>query len=216
MSMSRAILHRLKFQGEVLDSYVFYKNIVRKEYFSVLCLYKTEVIRNMRFNEERFFLEDAEFYLDLCLRPLRCMYIPRTFYAYRKHSESVSVRDIPNKFMNALNFTLVCFDKSIKTDNKHLASAYCIDGIKNFCYDLQVIGESDALYAKRSELYVSHNIYNIKRRMHKVVIEKRLYRYVCAMLPLNQITLYYRVIYRIKKGIRNVLRKLINCICRNK
>lgn len=44
----------------------------------------------MRFDVNKVFLEDAEFFLSLLSGNLRCVYLNKVFYAYRKHSGSAS------------------------------------------------------------------------------------------------------------------------------
>lgn len=85
INKSKKILSR-----KVLDPGEFYTEILGGENFLVLSLINKESIGNLRFNKDRTFLEDMEFYAYLLLNPLRCMYIPLRFYAYRKIASSVS------------------------------------------------------------------------------------------------------------------------------
>ena len=208
LARSKYISSRKYYDGKIIDSTKFYSEIIKKEYFSVLCLYRKNVFDDLRFNINKVFLEDAEFYLDLCLKELACMYVQIFFYAYRKHSESVSVKDVPNKFRNALDFTLVCFNKSFKANDSLLSLSYRIDGVQNYLFDLQVIGESDASYNEIQQLYISHKILSIREHVKERIIGDRLYRYIYALLSLNIIVYYYRYILKIKLYIIRVLRKL--------
>ena len=199
---------RKNYEGKVLNSATFYSEIINKEYFSVLCLYKKSALGDVRFNTDKVFLEDAEFYLDLCLKKMACMYTPVFFYAYRKHSNSVSVKYVPNKFRDALGFTLVCFDKSCETTDKLLSLKYKIEGIKNYFFDLQVIGESESSYTEIQNLYISHDIPRIREQVKKTVIMEGLYNYIGALLPLNAIVYYFRIVLKFKLFVIRILRKL--------
>ncbi len=208
LKLSRHSSNRTQYDGQLLDSYTFYKEIVKEAYFSVLCLFRKDAIGNVRFNENRVFLEDAEFYLDLCLKPLRCMYVSQVFYAYRKHGNSVSVKYIPNKFRDALIFTLLCFEKSKNADNYKLAIAYKEEGIRNYLFDLKVLGESEHSYRKFQELFIFYDIYNIRRQVVKVVLEAHRYNYLLATLPLNVIVYYNRFLLKFKLRVISLLQKI--------
>ena len=208
MMQSRYLLSRMQYDGLLLDSYTFYKEIIKDEYFSVLCLFRKSTIGNIRFNENRFFLEDAEFYLDLCSKSLRCMYVPQVFYAYRKHGDSVSVKYVPNKFRDALGFTLLCFEKSKNIDNYKLSIVYKEDGIRNYLFDLKVLGESGYCYRKIQELFVFYDIYNIRKQVMRVVLESHRYNYLLATLPLNVLVYYNRFLLKFKLGVISLLQKL--------
>lgn len=208
LRQSRFINSREVHVGHVLDAYTFYKDIVKKEYFSFLCLYNKRALERIRFNTEKVFLEDAEFYLDLCLRDLKCYYVQRVFYAYRKHPDAVTIKHVPNKFKNAINFTSVCVTKSYVTENIDLRTSYILDGISNFLYDLQVIGQNDNLYNTRKELYVSHNIYNIKKQVVEAVLKNRLYKHFFILLPIDVFVHYYRIKPTAKSMVVSFLRYL--------
>ena len=81
---------KLNISYKVIDSGTFYTDAMVGENFLVLSLFKKDAVGNLRLNTNRSFLEDAEFYIKLLLKPLRCMYIPLRFYAYRKISSSAS------------------------------------------------------------------------------------------------------------------------------
>lgn len=76
--------------GKVLKSGEFYTQILGGENFLVLSLIRKAAIGDLRLNVQRSFLEDMEFYAHLFLQPLRCMFIPVRFYAYRKIASSAS------------------------------------------------------------------------------------------------------------------------------
>ena len=190
----------------ILDNVCFYREIVLREFFSVLCMFRKDTIGNINFNTQRVFLEDAEFYLDVCLRNLKCMYVPMAFYAYRKHQNSVSVKYVPNKFRDALNFTLVCFNKSELASQYELQLMYIKDGLRNFFYDLKEISELGYTYQERIKLYETHNIYNIQKQAISVTLKNRLHEYIAVLLPMNCIVYYYKLLRYFKMQIIRMLR----------
>ena len=136
------------------------------------------------------------------------MYKQVFFYAYRKHSDSVSVKHVPNKFRDALGFTLVCFDKSDEATDQLLRLKYKIEGIKNFFFDLQVIGESESSYTEIQNLYILHDVPRIREQVKKNVIMEGLYNYIGVFLPLNAIVYYFRIVLKFKLFVIRILRKL--------
>lgn len=81
---------KIQLTDKLLSSGVFYTKILDGENFLVLSLIERTAIGDLRLNEQRAFLEDMEFYAHLLLKPLRCVYVPVRFYAYRKIASSAS------------------------------------------------------------------------------------------------------------------------------
>lgn len=81
---------KIQLTDKLLSSGVFYTKILDGENFLVLSLIERTAIGDLRLNAQRAFLEDMEFYAHLLLQPLRCVYVPVRFYAYRKIASSAS------------------------------------------------------------------------------------------------------------------------------
>lgn len=81
---------KIQLTDKLLSSGLFYTKILDGENFLVLSLIERTAIGDLRLNERRAFLEDMEFYAHLLLQPLRCVYVPVRFYAYRKIASSAS------------------------------------------------------------------------------------------------------------------------------
>lgn len=84
------IKSKIQLTDKLLSSGLFYTKILDGENFLVLSLIERTAIGDLRLNEQRAFLEDMEFYAHLLLQPLRCVYVPVRFYAYRKIASSAS------------------------------------------------------------------------------------------------------------------------------
>ena len=87
----------------LLDSAEFLENAIKGEFFLVLSLFKREIFSSIKLNTKQIFLEDMRFYSELLIQPLRCMYIPIVFYAYRKITTSVSSRVNPKKLEDSFS-----------------------------------------------------------------------------------------------------------------
>lgn len=74
----------------LISSVRYLNDVIQGEFFLVLSLIRYEKVADIRFNENQVFLEDMDFYLRLLLQPLKCVFIPIRFYAYRKHGASAS------------------------------------------------------------------------------------------------------------------------------
>ena len=113
---------RMKYANKILDSGDFLKYAIHGEFFLWLTLLNRKKIANLRFTKGRSYLEDMEFYVKLCMQPLRCMYVPNIrFYAYRKHAASVSYEVSEKKLMDLYSisdqfyqFSYLVQDKMVK------------------------------------------------------------------------------------------------------
>ena len=113
-------IEKQQIANQILTSGQFYTQIMCGENFLVLSLFKRESIGNIRLNDKRSFLEDMEFYAELLLQPLRCVFIPMRFYAYRKVDssashipkvknlqDSFSMCDVFNKYANVVEDEII-------------------------------------------------------------------------------------------------------------
>lgn len=73
-----------------VSSATFLKDVIQGEFFLVLSLIKADKVSQIRFRKGQVFLEDMDFYARLMLQPLKCVFVPCRFYAYRKYAQSAS------------------------------------------------------------------------------------------------------------------------------
>ena len=81
---------KMKQAYRLVSSATFLKDIIQGEYFLVLSLIKADKVSQIRFRKGQVFLEDMDFYARLMLQPLKCVFVPCRFYAYRKYAQSAS------------------------------------------------------------------------------------------------------------------------------
>lgn len=200
------------YSAQVVDATFFIDKLVAGRYFMVLSLIKRSAIGELRYNENRVFLQDAEFNLSLCsTQSLKCMYVPETFYAYRKHDNAITVKAHPQKFFDALNYTRFCFDLARKKSITREYSLFLInEGIKNYLFDIKVISETDRTSKEYNEVIQKYDLYN--RRL-EVIRNARKYpisikHYLC-ILPLKILICYYRILFEVKKKGSYIYHKIL-------
>lgn len=82
--------NKSEYKLKLLDSATFYISAIAGENFSVLFLFKKNVINNLRFDEECKCQEDTDFNIKFFSLPRRCVYTDKEFYVYRKRELSIT------------------------------------------------------------------------------------------------------------------------------
>lgn len=191
---------RLKVMNDIIPSEIFLKDVILGEYFLVLSLIKREIVDDIRFNTSRVFLEDAEFYLTMLLKKLRCAYLPVVFYAYRKHAEAVTVRVHPQKLHDAFSFSSLCYNLAKKTDNGILKELLIIEGVKNYKFDLKAVAESKRSIEEIRALYKECKLsVTRKETIDSLKCLNNTYNQFICVMPVMLLIRYYRIIFCIKK-----------------
>lgn len=190
---------KLHYMEKILDSSIFLDKILLREFFLPLCLIKTSVLCDVRFNVKRVFLEDIEFFLCLLLKPVKCMYIPLRFYAYRKHEQSASNNFSVERLRDAFDMSRLYFHLSDKALNKKMRSSFIKRGIDYYRLTLQTMAVNDKYYVNRQTLCEELNL----RALGKDVARYFFFlirngRFECFLCSLSMVEYY-----RIKNYIRN-------------
>ena len=185
--------YKEEYCNKVVDSVFLIDKIADKKYFMVLYLIKRASLGNLRYNDKRVFLQDAELNLMLCSQCLRCMYIPEVFYAYRKHDDAITVKPHPQKLHDAFNFSRFCFRLSFDTKDERM-KVFCVnEGIRNFLFDMSVIAE-EWTWGEILRSYKIFDLYSLKKEaialLGEYLLNKKLY--ICY-LPLPLLSIYYKI-----------------------
>ena len=133
---------------KVLSTSVFYTDIICGENFLVLALIKKICIGNLRFNTSRAFLEDMEFYAKLLMNPLRSMYVPLRFYAYRKNRESASNKLNINNLADAFSMCDIFDECCAYLNDSELKKVYRYNSVMMYYWTLETLA-SDTYYNNR-------------------------------------------------------------------
>lgn len=156
----------------LLDTYEFITGAINEEFFSCLCLIRFSLIKQIRFDEDMVFLEDMKFLLYLLKRPLKCIYLPLPFYAYRVIETSASSSPNPRKFLNS--FSICNIFKNLansETDNR-LREYYRNRATLTFYWTLQTIAENFSFKDFKSFINI-HHIKSLKVSLSKLSADKR-------------------------------------------
>ena len=191
---------KLRYMEKTLDSSIFLDKIIHREFFLPLCLIKTSKLCGVRFNVNRIFLEDIEFFLYLLLKPIKCMYIPFRFYAYRKHEQSASNNFSVERLRDAFNMSRLYFHLSDNPLNGNMRSSFIKRGIDYYRLTLQTMAVNDRYYVNRHTLSEELNLKSLGNEvLSHFFFLIRNGRFECFLCSLGIIE-YYR--------IRNYLRKI--------
>lgn len=211
MQESPYVQDRAPYILKQLGSFVFLSNIVVGEYFLVLCLIRRSAISNLRFNTQRVFLEDAEFFLKMLQQPLKCIYIRICFYAYRKHDKSITEKVHPQKFFDALDYTRQCFNLARQECNTPEFTLFLInEGINNYLFDIKAVSETNRTNKGYNEVIHKYDLYNRRAEVishaHKYSIPAKLF---FCFLPLKVLIYYYRILFDLKRQLRHIYHKIL-------
>jgi glycosyltransferase involved in cell wall biosynthesis len=196
-----------KISNKVVDSITFLEKILCGEYFLCLCLIKKERIGNIRFNIKRKYLEDVEFYLNILMNDLRCMFLPEIFYAYRKQSNSVTMNFNPSLWGDILDIVRLCFNLSDKSADYKRKFYLLNEGLSFFFSNTSYISRYP-LSIKEILLTLKDNgiddLYrDVKNRLKNSCTSNK-YKEKC--LTYEHLLIYYRYKYLFKRCIRKILK----------
>ena len=164
----------------IINGFEFFKNGIKNDFFIFLSLFKTEKIKKIQFEKGQIFLEDMRFYSQLLLlQGLKCMYVPSiSFYAYRKHDESISNKLNPNKIKDSFNMCYFFHDTSLKTDNKKLKLYFQKWSLTIYKSTLKTLAYYN--YYNNYKKYIID--FNVTELRHSLLVWMREYNYMDSSL----------------------------------
>lgn len=189
--------------NQILTSGQFYTQIMCGENFLVLSLFKRESIGNIRLNDKRSFLEDMEFYVELFLQPLRCMFIPIRFYAYRKVDSSASHTPKVKNLQDSFSMCDVFNKYANVVEDEIIREAYRTNSIMMYYWTLDTMSQAP-YYKDRLSLIKKLSLVKLNRQVRDwVITTKKIYPLPIYISPL--LGIYY---FRFRHKIGDLLRKL--------
>lgn len=140
------------FAHRILDNQSMIRNVISGEWFSVLYLIKLGCIGSLRFNEDRKFQEDIEFYARLFNgRNLKCAYLPEKYYAYRKREESITTTSYTRWFYGSMSLGDMFYDETTKAINDSIKEVYLYNSVMMYYWTMDSLS-SDQYYHLRSSI----------------------------------------------------------------
>ena len=139
------------------------------EWFTVLCLIKSTVIGNVRFNQNLTFLEDMDFYARLLASAnLRCGYMPEIFYAYCQTVNSLSKSGSDTNFACSFALCDVFAELADVATDQDLSEIYRYNSVMMYYWTLNSISD-DPYYERREEILNECGIGDIHdRTLHRI------------------------------------------------
>ena len=199
---------KMKQAYRLVSSATFLKDIIQGEFFLVLSLIKADKVSQIRFRKGQVFLEDMDFYTRLMLQPLKCVFVPCRFYAYRKYMGSAS--NIQSLKKAKQSFEMCdCFESyACQTDNRRLKRYFEYRSVMMYYWTLASLDANKArLLAK--ELNLNHLQKLARNRMWKYGIFNTASLYI--LLPPVHAMHLLRSRNSIHACVYSIYRKIKSC-----
>lgn len=208
MATQRQILDcRRKIANKIVTNDVFIRDGIHGENFVWLYLYKREAISELRFNEKQRLQEDIDFNIRLFIKPLKSVYVPLKYYAYRKRGNSLtsSVNTDNIKYSFCLCDTFA--ECSMKTDSIDVRRIYQLNSVMMYYWSLDTLSSSP-YYEVRESIIDKFDLEALcsrtRQRIYRYHIFNKSY-FVCHFPPAITATLV-----RFKNKASKVVHKLIS------
>lgn len=189
---------------KIISSTTFYSQIMCGENFLVLSLIRKEIIGNLRLNVNRSFLEDMEFYANLLVQPLKCMYIPLRFYAYRKNENSASYTPKVKHLIDSFSMTEVFDQCALKVKDEVLKKNFRYNSIMMYYWTLDTMSQNP-FYQNRLSLINQLSLVDLNKKVCRWAnISRKIYPLPIYISPLLGIY-YFRFKHKIGRFLRNIM-----------
>lgn len=150
--------------GTVVGPATLVKEAFCGEWFTVLCLIKRSIIRDVRFNQCFKFLEDMDFYARLLASDnLQCGYMPEYFYAYRQVDNSLSRSGSDSKFECSFSLCDVFAELADVAVDKGLREIYRYYSVMMYYWTLNSISDNP-YYGRREEIFDTYDVSTLHSR----------------------------------------------------
>ena len=187
--------YRMKYVNQILDSYDFLNYAVNGEFFLVPCLFRREIIGNLRFEVGRIFLEDMKFFLEIFLDKIKYsyFYIPDLrFYAYRKHFGSISFMLSEKKLDDAFSLSRFCCVSAGLVLNNRLRSFYINNGCRYYIRTLATLGYYNEYFIKKNVLCNRFDLNGLRLLLKNVCRKNGLKVKFYLFVPVNVLIISFR------------------------
>lgn len=208
MTTQRQILDcRGKIANRIVSNDVFIRDGIHGENFVWLYLYKRDAISELRFNEKQRFQEDIDFNIRLFIKPLKSVYVPLKFYAYRKRGNSLTSRINTDNIKYSFCLCDTYAEYSMKTDNIDVRRIYQLNSVMMYYWTLDTLSSSP-YYEDRSSIIEMCDLKALcsrtRQRIYRYHIFNKSY-FVCLFPPAIS-----AILVRFKNKAYKVVHKLIS------
>ena len=152
-----------------LSSLEMVKEAVGGEWFAWLYLIKKEILAGMKFDENRRFQEDIDFFARaFASREFQCGYFPTACYAYRKRPDSLTTQFGSSRFYYSFTLCDVFADLASSINVAGLKTLYQYNSVMMYYWTLNSISD-DPYYERRKEILNECGIGDIHdRTLHRI------------------------------------------------
>lgn len=151
-------------ENRVVDNYSIVKYGINGEWFAVLFLMRKSVIDGVSFNEQTRFQEDIDFYCRLfAQREMRCGYVNKKLYLYRKHSSSITTTPKIGNLKGSFDLCDVFYRESGKCIDKRLVDLYMWYSVMMYYWTLQTLA-SPIYYKDKRNIVTQLQLEELQRR----------------------------------------------------
>ena len=193
------------YSEQILSSGIFHTKIICGENFLVLSLIRKDVIGSLRFNKNKTFLEDMEFYTYLLLQNLRCMFIPLRFYAYRKISSSASNTPKIQNLSDSFSMCEVFNNCAEETTDEILRESYRYYSVMMYCWTLDTMSQ-EPYYANRLGLINELSLIDLNKQVRRWGKSANKNYSLLIYLSPNLSVIYFRIKHKIGNWLRRIQR----------
>lgn len=177
---------RISAKNKIMSSGEFLLEVVCREYFVVLYLYKRNVLQSLRFNEQQKFQEDIDFCIRLFVNNLKFSYIPLIFYAYRKRTASLTTRINIDNLKSSFHLCDVFHHYEQCTNDTKTKEQYRNSSIMMYYWTLNTLSESP-YYEVSNKIIRDLNLYDLRIRTIKRIFTFKIFNraFVFIIMPLK-------------------------------
>lgn len=164
---------QIKYANKLLTPYEFLRYAIHGEYFLWLCLFRREIINDLRFEHGLAFLEDMQFLSRLMVKDIRSMYVPEIkFYIYRINFDGASNRFFPQRIKDILTVSDTLYDLSKKVKDNLLRLFFIDKSISLFHLTVSYLSLNE-YYVYRKKYITEYNLEKARIRTKKRILENK-------------------------------------------
>lgn len=167
--------------GRVVDNFEFVKYAIAGEWFTWLSMMRVSAVKDLRFNERIRSQEDIDFYCRFFARQeLRCGYIDRRMYLYRKRTASITMTARVSNLEGSFALCDVFYNESQKAGDSRLRKLYIYYSVMMYYWTLSTL--SEAYYHKRRDVIEALGLIELRKktakRLSQASVNKRYYPFI--------------------------------------
>ena len=165
--VEKPLNRKLPHSGHQISNFEMVKYAIAGEWFAWLFFIKKTILGDLRFNEQRRFQEDIEFYARLFSnKELSCGYIPNRFYAYRNRSNSITTTANVRNLEGSFSLCEVFAEEAETITENKLRKLYWYNSVMMYYWTLNTVSEAP-YYANRKQIISGLQLKQLHQRTVK-------------------------------------------------